>query len=122
MLIWYANIAEETVYYKSRVKGGVYSGIFWLSFIINFLAPLLLLMRRGAKRNYTTMTFMLYCNSCLDTGWICTRMIYASVLKEHVELGWLEFGVAAGFIGLIMYRYWSGIQQIPFCCQRIIRS
>ncbi len=57
MLIWYANIPEETIYFKPRVEGP-YSGIFWLMFIINFLAPLLIFMSRDAKRNYATMTFM----------------------------------------------------------------
>ena len=38
MLIWYANIPEETVYFKSRIsaqghKGGAYSGIFWCSLL-----------------------------------------------------------------------------------------
>lgn len=51
------QIPEETTYFKPK-STGVYSGIFWLMFIINFLAPLLILMRRGAKRNYSTVTFM----------------------------------------------------------------
>ncbi len=46
MLIWYANIPEETVYFKPRMQGP-YRGIFFLNFIINFLAPLLILMKRG---------------------------------------------------------------------------
>ena len=57
MLIWYANIPEETVYFKTRAEGE-YSGIFWLMFLINFLAPLLSLMTRGSKRNYGSITFM----------------------------------------------------------------
>src|SRR5260221_4011979 len=57
MLIWYANIPEETTYFKPRAQG-IYSGVFWLMFMINFLAPILILMSRGAKRNYTTITFM----------------------------------------------------------------
>ncbi|HTF29163.1 MAG TPA: hypothetical protein VK625_09985 [Flavitalea sp.] len=101
MLIWYANIPEETVYFKSRTKGGPYSGIFWLVLIINFLAPLLLLMKRGAKRNYTTMTFMAIL--IIFGHWLdFYQMIFASVAKEHVELGLYDFGVAAGFIGIIM--------------------
>jgi hypothetical protein len=101
MLIWYANIPEETVYFKSRTKDGAYSGIFWLTLIINFLAPLLLLMKRGAKRNYTMMAFM---SVLIIFGhWLdFYQMIFASVLKEHVELGLYDFGVAAGFIGTIM--------------------
>lgn len=57
MLIWYANIPEETTYFKPRGYG-IYSGIFWLMFIINFVGPILILMSRGAKRNYATITFM----------------------------------------------------------------
>jgi hypothetical protein len=57
MLIWYANIPEETIYFKSRLQGP-YRGIFFLNLIINFLAPLLLLMRRAPKRNYGTITMM----------------------------------------------------------------
>jgi len=112
MLIWYANISEETVYFKSRIKDGPYSGIFWLSFILNFLAPLLLLMRRGAKRNYTSITFLAIV--ILFGHWLdLYQEVYASALKEHVELGWLEFGVAAGFVGLIMYRFGVVMSKYP---------
>jgi len=101
MLIWYANIPEEVIYFKSRTKGGPYSGIFWLSLIINFLAPLLLLMKRGSKRNYTMMAFM---GALIVFGhWLdFYQMIFASVAKEHVELNLFDFGVAAGFVGTIM--------------------
>ena len=42
MLIWYANIPEETIYFKKdrqSAQVGAYKGIFWLILIINFLAP-----------------------------------------------------------------------------------
>ncbi|GAB2673924.1 hypothetical protein GCM10027036_29190 [Flavihumibacter cheonanensis] len=101
MLIWYANIPEETVYFKHRVQGP-YRGIFFLNLIINFIAPLLILMRRSSKRNYTLLVFM---SVLIIFGhWIdFYQMVIASVSKEHVELGLFDFGVAAGFIGLIMW-------------------
>ncbi len=116
MLIWYANISEETVYFKSRVsnstKTGAYSGIFWFQFIINFLAPLLILMRRGSKRNYTTITIMAVV--IIFGHWLdFYQMIFASVLKDHVELGWLDFGVAAGFIGLILFSVGRALAKYP---------
>src|SRR5258707_2712435 len=62
MLIWYSNQPEETRYFIERIGArghpGPYKGIFFLNLIINFVAPILLLMRRGSKRNYTMMTFM----------------------------------------------------------------
>ena len=101
MLIWYANIPEEVVYFKHRVQGP-YRGIFFLNLIINFIAPLLILMRRSSKRNYTLLVFM---SVLIIFGhWIdFYPMVIASVSKEHVELGLFDFGVAAGFIGLIMW-------------------
>ncbi|MBZ5858974.1 quinol:cytochrome C oxidoreductase [Flavihumibacter profundi] len=101
MLIWYANIPEETVYFKHRVQGP-YRGIFFLNLIVNFLAPLLILMRRSSKRNYTLLVFMsvlIICGHWLDFY----QMVIASISKDHVEFNFFDFGVAAGFVGLIMW-------------------
>lgn len=101
MLIWYANIPEETVYFKHRVQGP-YRGVFFLNLIVNFIAPLLILMRRSSKRNYTLIVFMaalIICGHWLDFY----QMVMASISKEHVQLNLFDFGVAAGFVGVIMW-------------------
>ncbi|MEO5999407.1 MAG: quinol:cytochrome C oxidoreductase [Chitinophagaceae bacterium] len=101
MLIWYANIPEETVYFKPRLQG-VYKGIFWLNFIINFLAPLLILMKRNSKRNYATLTFISV--FILFGHWLdFYQMVFPGPFGDHLQLGLLDFGVALGFIGLIMW-------------------
>jgi hypothetical protein len=51
MLIWYANIPEETTYFITR-QHGPYSILFYGGFIINFCMPLIILMSRPSKRNY----------------------------------------------------------------------
>lgn len=116
MLIWYANIPEETTYFVSRVTSshhsGAYTGIFWFMFIINFLAPLLILMRRGSKRTYSTLIFM--CVLIIFGHWLdFYQMVFASVSPEHVELGWLDFGVAAGFVGLIIFLTGKAMAKYP---------
>jgi hypothetical protein len=116
MLIWYANIPEETIYFKSRVASknhtGAYSGLFWFMFCINFLAPLLILMRRGSKRNYTTVTFMAIV--IVFGHWLdFYQMIFASLFKDEVELNLFDFGVAAGFVGLIMYSVGNALTKFP---------
>ncbi len=101
MLIWYGNIPEETVYFKHRVQGA-YKGIFFLNIIINFICPLLILMKRGAKRNYTLVTFMAVL--IIFGHWVdFYQMVLGSVSKEHVTMGWLDFGIAALFVGLIIF-------------------
>ncbi len=101
MLIWYANIPEETVYFKHRVQGP-YKGIFFLNLIINFLCPLLILMKRSAKRNYTLLTFMAVL--IIFGHWIdFYQMVMGSLSKEHVTLGWLDFGILSLFVGLMIF-------------------
>ncbi len=101
MLIWYANIPEETVYFKPRLQGA-YRGIFWLNLIINFLAPLLILMKRNSKRNYATLTFISV--FILFGQWLnFYQMVFPGSVGNHLELSILDFGVALGFIGLIMF-------------------
>jgi hypothetical protein len=101
MLIWYANISEETVYFKHRVQGP-YKGIFFLNIIINFICPLLILMKRAVKRNYTLLTFMAVL--IIFGHWIdFFQMVMGSISPEHVSLSWLDFGVAAFFVGMILF-------------------
>ncbi len=101
MLIWYSNQPEETVYFWHRVKGE-YKGIFFFNLIINFICPLLILMRRGSKRNYTLVTFMAVL--IIFGHWIdFYQMVMGSISPKHVTLGWFDFGVAALFIGMIIF-------------------
>lgn len=101
MLIWYANIPEETVYFKHRVQGP-YKGIFFLNLIINFICPLLILMKRAVKRNYTLMTFMAVL--IIFGHWVdFFQMVMGSISPEEVSLSWLDFGMAALFVGLMIF-------------------
>jgi hypothetical protein len=101
MLIWYANIPEETIYFKPRMQGA-YRGMFFLNLIINFLAPLLILMKRGSKRNYGTISLMAVL--ILFGHWIdFYQMVFPAISENHVPFMLIDFGVALFFVGLIMF-------------------
>jgi hypothetical protein len=111
MLIWYANIPEETGYFKIRVAGP-YRGIFFLNLILNFICPLLILMKRAAKRNYTLITLMAVL--IIFGHWIdFWQMVMPGTLKEKAELMPFEFGIAALFIGIIMWRVGEYLSKNP---------
>lgn len=55
MLIWYANVGEETVYFRHRIDN--YPVMFYGNLILNFVAPFFVLMRNDTKRKYGTMVF-----------------------------------------------------------------
>ena len=56
MLIWYGNIGEETIYFKQRIDQ--YPVLFYSNLGINFILPLLILMRNDTKRKIGTMSFI----------------------------------------------------------------
>jgi len=101
MLIWYSNQPEETKYFEPRVEGP-YRGIFFLNIIINFIAPLLLLMRRGAKRNYTTMTILAVL--IIFGHWLdFFQMVNPATSRDHVPMMLYDLGIGLGFVGLILF-------------------
>ncbi|MEN9571342.1 MAG: hypothetical protein RL172_2573 [Bacteroidota bacterium] len=111
MLIWYANMPEETGYYKIRVQGP-YRGIFFLNLILNFVCPLLILMKKSSKRNYTLLTFMAIL--IIFGHWIdFWQMVMPGALKDKAELMPFEFGIAALFIGIIMWRVGAYLTSHP---------
>ncbi|MBO9565098.1 MAG: quinol:cytochrome C oxidoreductase, partial [Niastella sp.] len=82
--------------------------------IINFLAPLLILMRRGSKRNYTTVVFMAVV--IIVGHWLdFYQMVFASIDPEHVNVGMLllDFGIAAGFVGIILNATGNALSKNP---------
>jgi len=106
MLIWYSNQPEETKYFIERIgtaeKPGPYKAIFFLNLILNFLCPLLILMKKGTKRNWTLVTFMAVL--IIFGHWIdFFQMVMPGTVHGHYSLGFFEFGIAALFVGLIMW-------------------
>ena len=121
MLIWYSNQPEETIYFKDRIGNAEHSngfhGIFFLNLILNFIAPILILMRRGSKRNYTTMAFMAFV--IIFGHWLdFYQMVFPKLTKDadgftHVHMNLFDFGVAAGFVGLIMFSTARALAKAP---------
>jgi hypothetical protein len=111
MLIWYANIPEETIYFQPRAHG-IYKGIFWLMFIINFIAPLLILMTSDAKRNYGTVALMAVL--IIFGHWLdFYQMVFPAVSPNKVPNIIYDLGIALGFVGLIMFVTAKALTKAP---------
>ncbi len=100
MLIWYANIPEETTYFKIRMQGP-YASFFWLNLILNFVIPILILMTRPSKRNYFTVVFIAL--AIIFGHWLdFYLMTMPGPLQENWHLSWYELGVPCGFAGILI--------------------
>lgn len=74
MLIWYANIPEETFYYEQRLTGGWFS-ISIIMIFLKFIIPFFLLLNRPNKRSFDFMM----------------KMGFLLIFAEIFELFWLVF-------------------------------
>ncbi|WP_256011219.1 quinol:cytochrome C oxidoreductase [Desertivirga xinjiangensis] len=111
LLIWYANMPEETVYFYLRWEPE-YKPWFWLNIIMNFLAPVLILMTRDSKRQMSVMTFVcifLLCGHWLDYY----MMVMPGTVESHRTFGITEIGIALGFAGLFTFLMLSKLAQKP---------
>jgi len=101
LLIWYANMPEETMYFYHRFEPE-YLPWFWLNIVINFVAPILILMTRDSKRHTNTLMFV--CIMLLAGHWLdYYMMIMPGTVAEHRGFGIIEIGIAIGFTGLFTF-------------------
>lgn len=60
MLIWYANLPEETTHFATRLSSG-WTLLFWLNPILSFVVPFVFLMSVPAKKNRQTLLHVAAC-------------------------------------------------------------
>ena len=112
MLIWYANIPEEVTYFMARLEVENYKFLFWFSMIINFIAPIILLMSRDAKRNNGRLIFV----GCviLVGHWLNSYLLVTpGTLGKHGHIGFIEIGMGLGFAGLFIYLVLNSLTKQP---------
>ncbi|WP_423146857.1 quinol:cytochrome C oxidoreductase [Rubrolithibacter danxiaensis] len=111
LLTWYANIPEESVYFYKRWEPE-YKFWFWLNILINFVAPVLILMSRDNKRKTDMLMFvciLLICGHWLDYY----IMIMPGTVAEHRGFGIIEIGTAFGFAGLFSFLMLNALSKKP---------
>ena len=90
LLIWYANIPEETAYYVLRHEH--WNGIFFFNLAINFAAPFFILMTRKAKRTPKVLAAAAVC--ILVGHFIDLFLMMAPLPYHHNDVhGVLGFGI-----------------------------
>jgi hypothetical protein len=122
MLIWYANIPEETFWYKARFFGG-WGTWAWALVFLHFVLPFFFLLSRHIKRNKTTlaigavwMILMVY----LDMYWLVMPAIDAEPNVMLSDLLCLV-GLVSALVAGIAFRA-QRVNLIPTKDPRLARS
>ncbi|HEY5918273.1 MAG TPA: quinol:cytochrome C oxidoreductase [Chryseolinea sp.] len=112
LLIYYAHIPEETVYFVERMKNSPYSWIFYTNIILNFVLPFLLLITRDAKRQLSTLK--LVCPIIIIGHWFdFYNMVTPGVMQHDGALGFIEIGVALIFLAAFLFVALTSLTKLP---------
>mgnify|MGYP001792515634 CR=1 FL=1 len=112
LLIYYANIPEETIYFVERLSSDYYSPIFFINLILNFFFPFLVFMTRDSKRH--TIFIKVVCTVVLVGHWLdFYLMVTPGVLKENGSFGILEVGLAMVYLAAFLFVVLGNLAKAP---------
>ena len=122
MLIWYANLPEETIFYLHRSHGG-WMEVSMALLIFNFIVPFVALLPRWAKREPKHL--MIVCSLVLVMQYVDLYWIVYPNYQDHTVFSWMEVGVFVGFLGgflLLVSRFLGQNNLVPIKDPRIHES
>jgi hypothetical protein len=123
LLIWYANLPEETIFYLSRSTGGWEAATLSL-LVFKFIVPFLLLLPKAAKRtpaHLILVSTIILIMQYVDVHW----MVYPNYDSNQWLFSWQELGPIALFFGLFVYSVSSFLSKhnlVPIKDPRIEES
>ncbi len=100
LLIWYANLPEETFWYLMRWDGP-WMWVSILLMVVHFAVPYFGLLSQPSKMNpkrLKLMSLWIIFAHLLDLYWI----VMPTYSKESVTFGWMELGFPIFVIGLVL--------------------
>lgn len=106
MLIWYANLPEEVVYYQVRWEN--FKTLWAANLLINFCLPFIVLMTRDAKRK--PMILWIAGIIILVGHWIdIYLMVTPGTVGAHWHIGFTEIGTMCFFLGIFI---WTTLSEL----------
>jgi len=112
LLIYYANIPEETIYFVERQRNAPYSWIFYTNLFLNFVFPFLLFMTRDAKRQISMLKVV---TPIIIVGhWFdFFNIVTPGVMKHDGVLGFLEIGTGLIFGATFLLVVLNSLSKMP---------
>jgi hypothetical protein len=105
MLIWYANIPEETVFFLHRVSGG-WGAISYALPVAHFFVPFLYLLSRHVKRSRVALAWAavwMLAMQVMDIYWLVLPNFKAGEGEPVLSVSWMDVmalvGMAGAFLG-----------------------
>lgn len=100
LLIYYANIPEETLWFYHRLEGS-WSFVTYSLLICRFIIPFILLLNRDTKHNNKLLVFtsvLVIFMHIVELHWIVMPILS----HDGVSISWLDFATFIGLGGIFM--------------------
>jgi hypothetical protein len=123
MLLWYANIPEEVIYFVRREQGG-WQVFTWLNVVFNWVIPFVVLISQWSKRNeglLLKVCIIIMIGHWIDLYW----MILPPFIKSGPEVSIWEIGPIAGSVALFFFatlRSFAKASAIPVKDPMLVES
>jgi hypothetical protein len=113
LVIWYANLPDETRYVIWRVFYDPWSALAWTVLIVLFVIPFLVLLSRKIKMNPVLMTIVAVW--ILVAIWLEKFLLVAPALEKSksLPLGIFEILITLGWLGLFAFCVLSFLHKYP---------
>jgi hypothetical protein len=110
LLIYYANLPEEAVYFIERLSSGIYRPFFFANLALNFVLPFLLLMTRDSKRHGVFLK--LVCTMIIVGHWVdFFLMVQPGTLGQHGGVGFMEIGMFLVYGSVVTFVVFSSLAK-----------
>ena len=112
LLIYYAHIPEETIYFLERWKDDHYAPVFYINLILNFFFPFLVLMTRDAKRHSRILKVV--CPALVFGHWLdFYLMVSPGTVGDNGGFGFLEIGLILVYASAFLYVTFNALAKAP---------
>jgi hypothetical protein len=110
ILIWYANIPEETVYYMPRTKGE-FTPLFYTELFLNWVIPFALLLSNYLVSHKNTL--LAICIIIIFGHWVDLYLQVIVGTYGKLQIGLIEVGTFLGFAGMFAYVVARALKSVP---------
>src|SRR5262249_30248396 len=103
LLVYYANLPEETIYYLRRLHSPEWKAFFIANIFLNWLIPFVMLMSRNAKRKAAWL-----CGACIVVlvgHWVDLYLMIFPGLALPALPGLIDITLMLGFVSLFVHAF-----------------
>ena len=109
LLIYYANLPEETIYYIRRMQTPAWKTLFFANILLNWLIPFALLLPRSVKQKDGWL--LTACAIVLMGHWLDLYVMIFPAFEHSALIGVVDIAVLFGFSSLFIQTFANSLRK-----------